>query len=80
MGRPDIQAFVGALHGMGASRGIFITTSSFSPGAREYASSVSTRVILIDGERLAGLMIKYGIGVQTRDIFTVVEVDEDFFD
>lgn len=80
VGRPDIQAFVGALHGMGASRGIFITTSSFSPGAREYASSVSTRVILIDGERLAGLMIKYGIGVQTRDIFTVVEVDEDFFD
>lgn len=65
---------------MGASRGIFITTSSFSPGAREYANSVSTRIILIDGERLAALMIKYGIGVQTRDVFTVVEVDEDFFD
>lgn len=80
VGRPDIQAFVGALHGMGASRGIFITTSSFSPGAREYANSVSTRIILIDGERLAALMIKYGIGVQTRDVFTVVEVDEDFFD
>lgn len=80
VGRPDIQAFVGALHGMGASRGIFITTSSFSPGAREYANGVSTRIILIDGERLAALMIKYGIGVQTRDVFTVVEVDEDFFD
>ncbi|OCH81142.1 restriction endonuclease [Gordonia sp. UCD-TK1] len=80
VGRPDIQAFVGALHGMGASRGIFITTSSFSPGAREYANSVSTRIILIDGERLAALMIKYGIGVQTRDVFTIVEVDEDFFD
>ena len=49
-------------------------------GAREYANGVSTRIILIDGERLAALMIKYGIGVQTRDVFTVVEVDEDFFD
>jgi len=78
--RPAIQEFVGALHGVGASRGVFITTSQFSQGARDYASSIGTRVILIDGQRLAGLMIKYGIGVQTRDTFVVVEVDEDYFE
>lgn len=80
VGRPEIQAFVGALHGVGAARGIFITTSHFSQGAREYAGSIGTRVILIDGARLASLMIKYGIGVQKREVFTVVEVDEDYFE
>ena len=80
VGRPEIQAFVGALHGVGAARGIFITTSQFSQGAREYAGSIATRVILIDGARLSALMIKYGIGVQKREVFTVVEVDEDYFE
>ncbi|MGV0795510.1 restriction endonuclease [Mycolicibacterium elephantis] len=78
--RPDIQGFVGALHGVGANRGIFITTSQFSPGAREYAKNIGTRVVLIDGLRLAELMIKYGVGVQQRQVFTVVEVDEDYFE
>ena len=73
--RPDIQGFVGALHGIGANRGVFITTSSFSAGAREYARTISTRVVLIDGQRLSELMIKYGIGVQQRQVFTVVELD-----
>ncbi len=78
--RPDIQGFVGALHGVGANRGIFITTSRFSSGAREYANGIATRVVLIDGQRLAELMIKYGVGVQKRQVFTVVEVDEDYFE
>ncbi|MEU2254451.1 restriction endonuclease [Nocardia xishanensis] len=78
--RPAIQEFVGALHGVGASRGVFITTSSFSQGALDYANSIGTRVILIDGSRLASLMIKYGVGVQRRKVFTVVEVDEDYFE
>jgi restriction system protein len=78
--RPDIQGFVGALQGMGANRGIFITTSRFSTGAREYAKGIGTRVILIDGQRLTELMIKYGVGVQKRQVFTVVEVDEDYFE
>jgi restriction system protein len=78
--RPDIQGFVGALHGVGANRGIFITTSRFSSGAREYAKSIGTRVVLIDGQRLSELMIKYGVGVQQRQVFTVVEVDEDYFE
>lgn len=80
VGRPALQEFVGALHGMGASRGVFITTSTFSQGAREYVQNIQTRVILIDGARLATLMIKYGIGVQQRKVFTLVEVDEDYFD
>ncbi|MFI9632562.1 restriction endonuclease [Nocardia sp. NPDC051929] len=80
VGRPEIQAFVGALHGVGAARGVFITTSAFTSGAREYAQNIGTRVILIDGGRLAELMIRYGVGVQTRQTFTVVEVDEDYFE
>ena len=78
--RPDIQGFVGALHGVGANRGVFITTSRFSSGALEYAKSIGTRVVLIDGQRLTELMIKYGVGVQQRRVFTVVEVDEDYFE
>jgi restriction system protein len=78
--RPDIQGFVGALHGVGANRGIFITTSRFSSGAQEYAKSIGTRVVLIDGQRLSELMIKYGVGVQQRQVFTVVELDEDYFE
>jgi len=80
VGRPEIQAFVGALHGVGAARGVFITTSAFTSGAREYAQNIATRIILIDGVRLAELMIRYGVAVQTRQTFTVVEVDEDYFE
>ncbi|MDG3009195.1 restriction endonuclease [Rhodococcus sp. D2-41] len=80
VGRPEIQAFVGALHGVGAARGVFITTSVFTSGAREYAQNIGTRIILIDGRRLAALMIRYGVAVQTRQTFTVVEVDEDYFE
>lgn len=76
--RPDVQAFVGALSGK-ADSGVFITTSRFTEGAREYARHVPTRIILIDGERLAKLMIRYGVGVQVRQTFQVVEIDEDFF-
>jgi restriction system protein len=76
--RPDIQAFVGALSGK-ADAGVFITTSRFSEGAVAYTHTIPTRVVLIDGERLANLMIQYGVGVQTTDSHHVVEVDEDLF-
>ncbi len=78
--RPEIQAFVGALHGNQANQGVFITTARFSRGAQEYAGSVPTRVVLIDGARLASLMIRYGVGVQTKRTVNIVEVDEDFFE
>lgn len=78
VGRPDLQAFVGALAGK-ADSGVFITTSRFSEGARNYAENVPTRIILIDGKRLTSLMIRYGVGVQVRETYKVVEIDEDFF-
>ena len=78
--RPDIQAFVGALQGAQASRGIFITTSRFSSGAIEYAERVGVRIILIDGQRLAELMLRYGIGVEPDLVATLYRVDEDFFE
>ncbi|MDN5852186.1 MAG: restriction endonuclease [Actinomycetia bacterium] len=59
---------------------MFITTARFSTGAREYADGVSTRVILVDGERLASLMIRYGVGVQVKRTAQIVEIDEDIFD
>lgn len=76
--RPDLQAFVGALSGK-ADSGVFITTSSFTEGARTYAENVPTRIILIDGTRLTSLMIRYGVGVQVKETYKVVEIDEDFF-
>ena len=80
IGRPDIQGFVGALHGAQASRGIFITTSSFSADARIYAERVNARIVLIDGPELAQLMVQHNCGVRVEDTFVLKEVDEDFFD
>ncbi|CAM3127863.1 Mrr restriction system protein [Tsukamurella hominis] len=79
VGRPELQAFVGALSGK-ADGGVFITTARFSKGAIEYAEIVPTRIILIDGVRLAELMIRYGVGVQVKQTLQIVEVDEDFFE
>ncbi len=78
--RPDVQSFVGALQGQQANQGVFITTGRFSRGAIEYAKSVSTRVVLIDGPRLAELMIRYRVGVQVKRTLQIVDVDEDFFE
>ena len=80
IGREMIQAFVGALHGFKATRGVFLTTSAFTPGAIEYARNVQSSVILIDGQRLVGLMIKYRVGVQVQRTYTTVEIDADFFE
>ena len=77
--RPEVQAFVGALIGK-ATTGVFLTTGRFSKGAEEYAQNATTRVILIDGKRLTELMIRYGVGVQTKQTLHVVAVDEDFFE
>ncbi len=78
--RPEIQAFVGALHGNAANQGVYITTARFSAGAREYVKGLQARVVLIDGHRLAALMIRYGVGVQVKRVVQIVEVDEDFFE
>jgi restriction system protein len=79
VGRPDVQAFVGSLVGLGATKGVFVTTSSFSPQAREFVRHLSQRVILIDGQQLAELMIEHGVGVRTSRTVEFKRVDEDFF-
>lgn len=76
--RPEVQSFVGALSGI-AEGGLMITTSTFSKGATEYAHSVPARIILIDGNQLVQLMIRYGVGVEVKETYNVVAVDEDFF-
>ena len=80
VGRPEIQAFVGALQGRQANQGVFITSGRFSTSAREYASALASRVILIDGRRLASLTIRHGVGVQVRRTVQIVQVDEDVFE
>ncbi|AWT27430.1 Mrr restriction system protein [Corynebacterium provencense] len=80
VGRPDIQAFVGALQGAQANQGVFLTTGKFSRGASQYADAIQSRVVLIDGERLTRLMIRYGVGVQVERTVEIVKIDEDFFE
>lgn len=77
--RPQIQSFVGALTGNNARKGVFITTSDFTADARSYASGLSIKVVLINGERLANLMIDYGIGVSTRFTYEIKNLDSDYF-
>ena len=79
VGRPVIQGFVGALQGARAARGVIVTASTFSQDAHDYASSVSPRVVLIDGDRLAELMIDHNVGVSTRETYEVKRIDSDYF-
>ena len=80
IGRPEIQSFVGALAGKQAQKGVFITTSSFGPAAVEYAALVPQKVILIDGARLASLMIEHGVGVSTQRTILIKRIDTDYFE
>lgn len=80
VGSPDINSFYGALARRGADRGVFITTSSFSPAAIEASKQFGGKIVLIDGIRLTSLMLRYGVGVELREQFTVFDVNQDFFD
>ena len=79
VGRPEIQKFFGALHGKRATKGVFITTSSFSSEAGTYAESVTPRVILIDGAYLTRLMIEYDVGVTVARTYRLKRIDLDYF-
>jgi restriction system protein len=79
VGRREIQSFVGALAGKKAQKGIFITASGFKKSASDYAKEVHQKVILIDGERLADLMIEHNIGVSTSHSYEIKQVDSDYF-
>jgi len=80
VGRPEIQAFVGSLAGNRAKKGVFITTSKFSREAHEYVRRIEQKVVLIDGERLAQLMIDYDIGVSKKVQYVVKNIDIDYFE
>lgn len=77
--RPEVQAFYGALAGRRARKGVFITTSSFTREAREFASQVAERIVLIDGNRLTSLMIEHGVGVSHYRVLRLPKVDDDYF-
>lgn len=81
VGRPEIQKFVGALAGQGASKGLFITTAQFSKEAIQYAQKqLAVKVVLIDGRQLTRLMIEYDIGVSVQTTYTIKKIDSDYFD
>lgn len=79
VGRPEIQKFVGALHGKRARKGVFITTGTFSADARDYVSHIDPRVVLIDGPQLAEYMIEHNLGVSVKEVYEVKKIDTDFF-
>jgi len=79
VGRPEIQKFVGALTGQRARKGLFITTSDFSREAHDYVSRIETKVVLIDGETLAQLMIDHNVGVSTITTYELKKIDTDYF-
>ena len=80
IGRPEIQKFVGALHGQRAKKGVFITTSSFSKAAIDYVTSIDPKVILIDGETLTNLMIEHNVGTTPIETYQIKKIDSDYFE
>jgi restriction system protein len=79
VGRPEIQKFAGALQGQRARKGIFITTSNFSREAYDYASRIDTKIVLIDGDSLAQLMIDHNLGVSPVATYEIKRIDSDYF-
>jgi restriction system protein len=80
IGRPEIQKFVGALAGQGATKGLFICTAQFTKEAYAYAEKqYTTKVILVDGAMLARLMIEYDLGVTPESVYEIKRIDSDFF-
>ena len=81
VGRPEVQQFLGALTGAGASKGVFITSSGFSREARDFAARLQNqKVVLIDGPQLARLMVEHDVGVTTAKTLAIKHVDSDYFD
>ncbi|MDE0715243.1 MAG: restriction endonuclease, partial [Gammaproteobacteria bacterium] len=80
VGEGELRNFAGAIDAAGTTKGVFVTTSGFTRSARDYVSRSPKRIILIDGEELARLMVRHGIGVRTRDTYEIKRIDEDYFD
>jgi restriction system protein len=80
VGRKEIQSFVGALAGQQAHKGVFITTSEFADTARQFVKTIAQKIILIDGERLAELMMEHNIGVSRSHAYEIKRIDSDYFE
>jgi restriction system protein len=75
-----LQAFVGSLVGQRANKGVFVTSSHFSLAAKEYVRTIQQRVVLIDGEELARLLVRHGVGVREDRTIVIKKLDEDYFE
>jgi restriction system protein len=80
VGRPVVQGFAGSLEGHRARKGVLITTSEFSREALDYVQRIERKIVLIDGKRLAELMIDHGVAVRTENTYTVKRMDQEYFD
>lgn len=80
VGRPDVQAFAGSLEGQRAQKGVMITTSTFSPDARQYVKQIGKKIVLIDGHEVADHMIDFGVGVETTRAYELKEIDLSYFE
>lgn len=80
VGRPLVQAFSGSLEGERATKGVFITTSAFTAEAHDYVGKISKKIVLIDGRKLAELMIRHNVGVSQEATYIVKRIDSDYFD
>jgi restriction system protein len=79
VGRPEIQKFAGALQGQRARKGIFISTSNFSKEALDYVKNIDSKIILIDGQLLAELMIEHNVGISPVSKYEIKKIDSDYF-
>ena len=79
VGRPEVQKFVGALHGKSEKKGVFITTGKFSEDAHDYVRSIDPKVILIDGKALANYMIDFNLGTSTSVTYEIKRIDFYYF-
>ena len=80
VGRPEVQKFAGALQGHRASKGVFITTSTYSKEALDYVGVINSQIILVDGQQLATLMIDHNAGVSTVGMYELKKIDTDYFE
>jgi restriction system protein len=80
VGRPEVQAFAGSLEGQRAQKGVMITTSAFSPDARQFVKQIGKKIVLIDGHELADFMIDFGVGVNTTRVYELREIDDSYFE
>ncbi len=80
VGEGDLRNFAGAIDAAGTTKGVFVTTAGFTRAAKDYVARSPKRIVLIDGEELARLMVRHGVGVRTRLHHEIKRIDEDYFD